>query len=498
MSGDGFSPVPRHDTLVVVERRDTTDRASRAEVPGESAYPFLFLLLEADRPLAGGMRIALHDVTEAAIGRGEARSIARHAGSVVIRVPDRRMSHDHARIVRGAAGRFTIIDDGSANGTRINGGPIVSSVIEDGDVLELGQTLFIYREIAGAPRRFAGDCDTTQLDELLPGMATLDPPHAAQLERLARIAPEPAPLLLLGEPGTGKELLAAAVHALSGRTGPFVAVHCRAIPPALAESHLFGHVKGALAGAVRDEMGQVRAAHHGTLFVDEIGDLPPSSQVALLRVLQEGAVLPVGGARPAKVDVRVVASSRQPLDELVAAGRVRRDLHARLSGFTHVIPPLRERRVDIGILLAALLRGPRVRVPEGLRFRGAAARALVAYDWPNNVRELERCITASIALAEEGVIRVEDLPAMVAATPSRRWAASAIAAAASASALAPSPIFADDVRDGAELRRELEARLKETRGNVSEVARGMGKARHQVQRWLRRFAIDPRAYRDGT
>jgi len=273
-------------------------------------------------------------------------------------------------------------------------------------------------------------------------------------------------------------VLARAVHVLSQRPGPFVAINCGAIPANLVESQLFGHMKGAFSGAVRDEPGLVRSAHFGTLFLDEIGDLPAPSQAALLRVLQEGEVLPVGATRATKVDIRVVCATHRPLDDLMEKGEFRRDLYARLAGFAFAVPPLRERRADIGLIVASLLRSPKIQNGEALRFRSDAARALLRYEWPLNIRELEQCLTTSSVLAEEGVIRLDDLPAQVAesAPPSADPGAS-------------------NERDEA-LRRELLLRLAETRGNLSEVARAMGKARQQVQRWVRRFGIDPEAFRE--
>src|SRR5262249_24796529 len=156
-----------------------------------------------------------------------------------------------------------------------------------------------------------------------------------QLAALARIASMPIPVLLLGESGTGKEVLARAVHTLSGRSGAFVAVNCGGLSASLIESQLFGHVKGSFTGAGRDEPGLVRAADRGTLFLDEIGDLPLAAQAALLRVLQEREVVPVGGARPVAVDLRVVAATHRPLEKMAAKGDFRADLLARLSGYRH-------------------------------------------------------------------------------------------------------------------------------------------------------------------
>src|SRR5262249_27731601 len=180
----------------------------------------------------------------------------------------------------------------------------------------------------------------------------------------------PLSVLLFGETGTGKEVLAGAIHRTSARTGAFVAANCGALPAALVESQLFGHVRGAFTGAVRDGPGFVRAADRGTLFLDEIGDLAPPAQAALLRVLEEYEVVPVGTTRAVHVDVRVIAATHRPLDQMAERGEFRQDLYARLAGFVQRIPPLRERREDLGLLVGGVLgrnppRRPHVRLRPG-------------------------------------------------------------------------------------------------------------------------------------
>jgi transcriptional regulator with PAS, ATPase and Fis domain len=231
------------------------------------------------------------------------------------------MSGTQARIAR-AGDELLVEDAGSASGTRVNGAPVAKHVLRNGDIIDLGQTTFVYREIDEA----AGSVDAAGLEALPPGFATLDPGLARRLDRLGRVAPSPLSILLLGETGTGKEVLARTLHALSQRPGPFVALHCGAIAQSLVESLLFGHVGGAFSGAVKDEVGLVRAAHGGTLLLDEIGALPASSQASLLRVLQEGEVCPVGGAHAATVDVRIIAATDMPLEDRIERGQFRRDL----------------------------------------------------------------------------------------------------------------------------------------------------------------------------
>ncbi len=461
---------------------ESTERTPSAGRPrGPRLEPYLFLVIEGARLAAGGARVALAGVDVLVLGRGDERAIRRTEGTTVaLDVPDARMSAAHARIVR-SDGAYRLEDAGSTNGTLLNGKAVTSHPLRDDDVVELGQTVFVYREIEEEGAGRARDFDPTASAEAQtqPGLRTLDPNLARRLERLSRVAPSLLSILLLGDTGTGKEVLARAVHALSRRPGPFVAVNCGAIPSNLVESHLFGHTRGAFSGAVKDEPGMVRSANFGTLLLDEIGDLPMSSQAALLRVLQEGEVLPVGSTQTAKVDVRIVAATHMPIEDLIERGVFRRDLYARLAGYTFTLPPLRERRVDLGLLIAALLATGKIGGPPDVRIHREAARAMIRHGWPMNVRELEQCLRAACVLAEDGLVTLDDLPVAVAGALGT-----------------PEPMLegATDGKDE-ELRRELLVRIVDAKGNVTEVARAMGKARQQIQRWLRRFAIDPEAYR---
>jgi transcriptional regulator with PAS, ATPase and Fis domain len=280
------------------------------------------------------------------------------------------------------------------------------------------------------------------------------------------------PLVLLGETGTGKEVAARRIHALSQRPGPFVAVNCGALAPNLVEAELFGHRRGAFTGATENRPGFARTAHRGTLFLDEIGDLPPAAQVTLLRLLQEGEVVPIGDSLPVPVDVRVLAATHRDL----GGGRLREDLLARLSGLTVALPPLRERREDLGLLIAALLRragaGASIFTPE-------AARALLRHRWPQNVRELQMALQASVLLAAGGPVELGHLP------PTVRSAA--------VDRPVPEELPLSEGEQG--LRAELVAQLGAHAGNVAAVARAMGKGRMQIHRWLLRFGLDLRDYR---
>lgn len=229
----------------------------------------------------------------------------------------------------------------------------------------------------------------------------------AILELIEKVAPGNTTVLVTGETGVGKEVVARAIHAASERAaGPFVVVNCGAIPEALVESELFGHIRGAFTGAVRDRKGFFEAASGGTIFLDEVGELPPAAQTKLLRVLQERVVVPVGGSRSRPVDVRVIAATNRRLEEDVREGKFREDLLYRLKVFPIVVPPLRERRDDIPDLARYFLaRHLGDREPRELS--DDVIEILRSYDWPGNVRELDNALERAVVLAGEGPLLPE-------------------------------------------------------------------------------------------
>jgi transcriptional regulator with GAF, ATPase, and Fis domain len=461
----------------------STDRAPpRRNRCATRVERYLFVILEGARLDAGGMRVALAGVESLRIGRGQARALIDADGPApALTIPDARMSGSHARIARNGS-ESILTDCGSMNGTRVNGEPIVTHVLRDGDIVEVGQTLLLYREIEEDAAVRSRSLDSQAMAGLEPGFATLDPNLERQLERLARVAPSRLSILLLGETGTGKEVLARALHALSHRPGPFVAVNCGAIPQNLVESQLFGHVRGAFSGALRDEPGLVRSAQGGTLLLDEIGDLPAISQVALLRVLQEGEVQPVGSTHTLKIDVRIIAATHMPLEDLIERGAFRRDLFARLAGYTFALAPLRERLVDLGLLIAALRASGKLDQRPELRIQNDAARALVRYDWPMNVRELEQCLHAACVLAKEGEIIAEDLPLNLGAVPG-------VAARSLDPPCADAAPGATVSTAGIDRRTQLVGLLVEHEGNLSAVARALRTSRSQIHRLMVRYGI---------
>jgi transcriptional regulator with GAF, ATPase, and Fis domain len=444
----------------------------------------LVLAIECDRPLAGATRHSLAGVDEVVIGRGPERRAVRHfvdgARRLTLSVPDRRISAAHARL-RRSGGKFFLEDAGSRNGSFVNGSRVVRAAVAANDVIELGHTLFQVAYALDTPHDCPADVDPDGSGEVTPdGFVTLLPDLATAFEKLRRVAASQTSILLGGETGTGKEVVARRVHALSGREGPFVAVNCAALPEALVESQLFGHVRGAFSGALRDEPGLVRASSKGTLLLDEIGDLAPRAQATLLRVLQESEVLPVGATRPTSVDLRVIAATHRPLDALVESREFRADLFARLSGFSFALPPLHARRPDLGLLVASILR--ETAGGSSVTLTVPAARALLRYGWPFNVRELRHCLTLAAAFAKGTPIEAAHLDSRIAAEGAVR----AVASGRDRQAL---------TEEDAKLREELVAQLRRHRGNVTQVARAVGRARMQVHRWMARFDLDPLAFR---
>jgi transcriptional regulator with GAF, ATPase, and Fis domain len=245
------------------------------------------------------------------------------------------------------------------------------------------------------------------------GMIGESAPMRAVFERIERVAPSHVPVLIQGETGTGKELVARALHDGSPRKSkPFLAENCAAVPANLLESELFGHVRGSFTGAIADRAGHFVAADGGTVFLDEIGDMPLPMQSKLLRVLQEGEVRPVGSNKTQKVDVRVVAATNKDLQAMVRAKTFREDLYFRLDVVTIRLPPLRERGKDVRLLARAFAARAEAEVGKGLVLSGEALDALERWTWPGNVRELENVLRRAAVFAR-GAVAVSDLPSPI-------------------------------------------------------------------------------------
>jgi transcriptional regulator with PAS, ATPase and Fis domain len=459
----------------------TEDYASPADAQFE--YAHLFRGFDCNRPFSPPRRYALANLRSIVIGRGvvETSQVTRDSASLRIEIADSWISTHHAQL-RQVMGRWIVEDLGSKNGTRINGVVVKSSPLSEGDILELGHSFFVFRSAVRTSVEVSQRVKGSELASH-PSLATLKPELAAQFSALIPLASSLVSIVIQGETGTGKELVAQAVHQLSKREGQFIAINCGAIPATLLEAELFGYRKGAFSGALQNHLGLIQSAHGGTLFLDEIGDLPAGSQVSLLRVLQERQVMPLGMGRNIPVDIRICSASHRNLEQLVSQQRLREDLFGRISGFNITLPPLRQRREDLGLIISSLLQRSSEQSARKIVFERRAARALFLYDWPRNIRELEKCLEVALALAGSGPITLDCLPASLQPFGS----GSAFLAKKNSRS---SPVSSDESG-----RARLIELMIQHDGNVSAVARTLGKARVQVRRWLARYVIDPSRYR---
>lgn len=302
----------------------------------------------------------------------------------------------------------------------------------------------------------------------------------AVLDRIEKVAATPARVLITGENGTGKELVARAIHRQSQRSSkPFVEVNCAAIPSELIESELFGHMKGSFTGAIGDRSGKFEQAHGGTLFLDEVGDMSLSAQAKVLRVLQDGVVTRIGGSKPIQVDVRVLAATNKQLDKEIAEGRFREDLFYRLNVVPLHLPPLRERREDIPLLVRHFL--AQLSLREGItprRIDDAAVQLLSSLDWPGNIRELRNTIERLLILSSGNSITVGDV---------ERQAGTYVGDGEGLGSLLACRTF-EEFKGAAE-RAFLLAKLREHDWNVSETARILEMPRSNLYKKIDRYGL---------
>ncbi len=371
---------------------------------------------------------------------------------VDVRLTDRTVSARHAAIVHGGDG-IEVVDFGSRNGVCAGGARVERAWLRAGGTVEIGRTT-VFVEV---PRRA---CETSPL-ALLPSLVGTSDAMRRLAASVRRFAPLKLPAMIRGESGTGKELVARAMHVESRRAeGPFVALNAASITRELAESELFGHVKGAFTGAQRDRRGAFRSAHNGTLFLDEIGSLPLDVQAKLLRVVEEGVVWPLGAETSMPVDVRLVVATCEPLEQMIKTRRFRADLYERLAVCSIQVPPLRERTVDIDALCTHLL------ATSGLEQHIVSMSALAelrTYRWPGNVRELRNVIVQAAMRASGRVIDVGHVSRVIA----ERTGSSGVK-------------FSPD---------ELQKMFDDSEQNVSEVARRAGLPRTTMRDLLRSAGV---------
>jgi transcriptional regulator with PAS, ATPase and Fis domain len=380
-------------------------------------------------------------------------------------VEDGLLSRRHAEVSASKGGEHRLRDLGSRNGTFVNGSTVRGAdewVLRPGDVVRTGGVLMVYREIP------------EDLLDLLPddasSLAGLSVPVRRVQQQLRLLARVDLPVLLQGESGTGKELAAQDLHALGGRReGPFVPVNCAAIPKDLFEATLFGNERGAFTGATDRRAGLFEGADGGTLFLDELGELPLGVQAKLLRVIEDGAVLRVGGTRPHQVSVRIIAATRANLTGSVREGSFRDDLYARIAQAVVELPPLRDRIEDLPLLVRRFLgagpAGPAVLSEE-------LVEELMLHPWRLNVREL-RSLIELLPLDNPDPRLPMRLGAITRARMDSYGELQELGQTREA-------------MDGA----RLQGLLAQHRGNISRVAASLGVHRYQVYRWMDRFDID--------
>lgn len=389
------------------------------------------------------------------------------------------VSRSHARITR--KGAADVIEDlGSKQGTFINDARATEpTALADGDRIEVGHCLFVYRRTDAATALRLADAESKTFHGPTP---TLSPELARVSGDLERIARSGQPVLILAETGAGKEIAARFVHERSGRAGAFVAIDCGAIPAALVEGELFGHKRGAFSGAHEERIGRIRSAEGGTVFLDEIGNMPAQAQASLLRVVQEREVTPVGADKGKRVDVRWVAATNADL--FSEKSGFRSDLLARLSGYVARLPPLRERREDLGFLCAHLLAKHGVRSASMTR---KAARALFLGDLSGNVRELEQALASAAVLMGDGPIDVHHLSILAAKSEREQRPAPKEPPPRSERAEA-------EARGRPYTRRpskaDIEQALVKANRVQSEAARFLGVHERQLARWMDAYGIE--------
>lgn len=422
-----------------VQQRQTVD-GSAEELPW-------FVRVVASRDETARDALVRIDLDDLAIGRA--------VDDENLCLDDPTLSRRHA-VIRLTADGLEIVDEGSANGVFVNGDKIAQATVHAGDTVRLGDTVLLV-------------CCRSRHEERADNMGLIgrSPVIATVRKHVRKIAPSGLSVVVTGPTGTGKEVVARALHEQSGRSGQFIAVNCPALPGTLVESTLFGHRKGAFTHATSDQPGAFVQADDGTLFLDEIGDMPVQLQPKLLRALESGEITPVGAAQGRKVDARVVVATNVDLSAAMQDGRFRQDLYARLAGVRIELPPLSQRRDDIALLLHNFLPKQLRDVPLSANF----AERLMLWSWPRNVRELRKLAERLAVLHPDADQWLEEMLDSEMLAPLAAVQGSETAVVAAKKIKKPS-------------RQALLALLAEFDGNVSNLARHVGRSRKQVYRWM--------------
>ncbi|MBI3206911.1 MAG: sigma 54-interacting transcriptional regulator [Myxococcales bacterium] len=421
--------------------------------------------------------VPLPDAGEVFVGRGD------EAG---VRLRDPKVSRKHIALTLEPGG-VRLTDLGSQNGTFVNGQRVHGSrPLGSGDSIEIGHTCLVLHTGGSEGERAPALAAREELD--LDGSQVLlaDPSMLALYALIRRLAKVSLPVLIHGETGTGKELAARALHHFSPRArARFVAINCAALPEALIESELFGHERGAFTGATQRKVGLFESATGGSVFLDEVAELPLGTQAKLLRALDTGRVVPVGAVDEHPIDVRVIAATHRNLEQEVGAGRFRQDLYYRLSGATLWLPPLRDRPRELGLIANRMLARARERLGlPPLRISESAWQALAAHPWPGNVRELSNVMEFLAATHEGAELDADAVLARL------RSAAPVPAAAPAPTAERPSAGFRpldDELRD-LEQKRIVEA-LAAAAGNQTRAAELIGMPLRTFVSKLERYGL---------
>jgi two-component system response regulator AtoC len=425
-----------------------TDRSTKKLTPGVGSGPrFLFVYGPA------GMTRHVLAVGRLVLGRSDACDIV---------IEHETVSRQHAALEVDKDGIF-VEDLGSANGTSIGGVPIAKkTALAPGAMFALGDVVAVVRSVEGARAGATAEAGVQATDRVI-----------------ELVAPTPLPVLILGETGVGKEVLAERIVRQSNRrNGPFVRVNCAALTETLFESELFGHERGAFTSADRAKQGLLEAADGGTLLLDEVGELLPAAQAKLLRVLESGEVTRVGAVTPKRVDVRIIAATNRDLAAMVEEGFFRADLLFRLDGVTIRLPPLRERSAEIPTLARTLLEAACATAGRSTpALSDGAMRVLASHDWPGNVRELRRVMERVAALVPGDVARAEDLEPLLTVAAQKRDRT-------------PSTLPQEIKSEVASIERaRIEEALRRAAGNQTQAAKLLGISRRTLIDRIERFGL---------